>query len=147
MTGEVGFAPPSVSGGTSAETISIWFVATHCAGGSPTPTSVIGSIAFPYKPNTCPLLPPNFTTKGILNLTYNYPGGPNPMVEPSVAMPTTVSPGAIWWLKSPKVVGSYPSNSLKIPLHPILFAGQTCNSPGVTDMYIADTGGPALTGI
>lgn len=144
-TGEVGFAPPSIKGGIQLETISIWFVATDCGGGSPTPTSVIGSMSFTVPHNTCPLLG-TFTKQATLNLTYDYPPVPNPLIDPSVATSATVKsgPGPYWTITSSHIIGSYPISSptvFKNEFYPTVVAPGNCTPAGVTDMYINRTQG------
>ena len=101
-TGEVGYSPASISGGTSAMMISIWFDATKCSAAStttptkPVPKTVIGSMSFlSAQGNTCPLL--GSLGEGTLNLTYNYPPVPNPMIDPSVAQNVSVTQSGPFW--------------------------------------------------
>ena len=100
-TGEVGYSPASISGGTSAMMISIWFDATQCSAApgtvaKPFPKTVIGSISFLSSQNNgCPLFGQLGT--GQLNLTYNYPPVPNPMIDPSVAQNTSVTQSGAFW--------------------------------------------------
>lgn len=149
-TGEVGYSPASKAGGASPLTINIWFVATKCTPApgsktSPVPKSVIGSISV-QTTNGCPL-GGTFGT-GTLDLTYNYPGVPNPMVDPSSATNVTLSdPGTspFWTLTpalapNPGLVGSYPSSTFSISFKPNVIAGN-CTS-GITSEYIARANGP-----
>jgi len=153
-TGEVGYSPASKAGATY--TVSIWFVATKCSaaagGATPVPKTVIGSMSFTA--TGCPLSG-QFGT-GTLNLTYNYPPVPNPMIDPSVAPNTTVTDGPpitpFWTLSGsvPAVTGgSYPDpagTNFTISLKPnIIVAGQTCKT-GITSEYIIRSNGP-LTNI
>ena len=149
-TGEVGYSPASKAGGASPLTINIWFVATKCipAPGSktsPVPKSVIGSISV-QTTNGCPL--GGTFGQGTLDLTYNYPGVPNPMVDPSSATNVTLSnigTTPFWTLTpapapNPGLVGSYPSNTFHISFKPNVIAGN-CKS-GITSEYIARANGP-----
>jgi hypothetical protein len=149
-TGEVGYSPASKAGGASPLTINIWFVATKCTPApgsktSPVPKSVIGSISVQTK-NGCPL--GGTFGQGTLDLTYNYPGVPNPMVDPSSATNVTLfNPGpgiSPFWTLSPApgpgLVGSYPSTTFHISFKPNVIAGN-CTS-GLTSEYIARANGP-----
>jgi hypothetical protein len=143
VQGEVGYSPASIAGGTAAETVSIWFKATKCVAASSTtklvPTSVIGSMSFiSTEGNACPLT--NLFGKGILNLTYNFPPVPNPMIDPSVAPTVTVTEvGAFWDLAGPVTQGSYPNvpggPSFSAVLKPVVIGAQTCGN-GITSEYI-----------
>jgi hypothetical protein len=140
VTGEVGYTTASISGGTAAETISIWFKATKCsapsgAAANPVPKSVIGSISFPSNnASTCPQLGTLGT--GTLNLAYNYPPVAGLVIDPSVAMPVTVTQvGALWDLSGGTVAGSYPSTTFSGALKPVTIGGQNCGS-GITSEYI-----------
>ncbi len=57
--------------------------------GPASPSAVIGSMSFQVQANRCPLL--GKLGAGTLNLAYNYPPVPNPMIDPSVAPNTTVT--------------------------------------------------------
>jgi hypothetical protein len=146
-TGEVGYSPASISGGTSAETISIWFKSTKCSaaatGTKPVPTSVIASMSFSsIQGNACPLL--GTLGKGTLNLTYNYPGVPSTVIDPSVAQSVTVTElGPYWKLAGQVTQGSYidPSPTFSVELKPNGIGTQGCPN-GITSEYIARSQGP-----
>jgi len=145
-TGEVGYSPAAQVGGPSPLTVSIWFQATRCSGGKPVPRTVIGSMSFQVQANNCPLL--GKIGSGTLNLTYNYPPVPNPMIDPSVAPNTAViQSGPYWVLTGQVTAGSYPDPSpiLRIWLkhNPI---GGNCKT-GITSEYIARTQPPGLVNI
>ena len=142
-TGEVGYSPASISGGTSAETVSIWFKATKCSPASstttPVPKSVIGSMSFSaIQGSTCPQL--GALGSGTLNLAYNYPPVAGTVIDPSVATPVTVTEsGPYWDLAGAVTQGSYPDPSpttFTIDLKPNVIGGQSC-SIGITSEYIA----------
>ena len=146
-TGEVGFSPAAQAGGASPLTVSIWFKATRCSGGQPAPSTVIGSMSFQVQANHCPLLGP--IGAGTLNLTYNYPPVPNPMIDPSVAPNTTVTQSGPYWVLTGQVTaGSYPDPSpiLQIWLKPNVIGAQNCKT-GITSEYIARTQPPGLVNI
>ncbi len=141
-TGEVGYSPASIKGGTSPETVSIWFQAKKCSAASsttsPVPISVIGSMSFSaIQNNGCPQLGKLGT--GILNLTYNYPPVPVTMIDPSVASTVTVTQsGPYWDLSGAVTAGSYPDPSpttFTIDLKPNAIGGQNCGT-GITSEYI-----------
>jgi hypothetical protein len=145
-TGEVGFSPAAQAGGASPLTVSIWFRATRCSGGQPAPSTVIGSMSFQVQANHCPLLGP--IGAGTLNLTYNYPPVPNPMIDPSVAPNTTVTQSGPYWVLTGQVTaGSYPDPSpiLQIWLKPNPIGGNCAT--GITSEYIARTQPPGLVNI
>ena len=146
VTGMVGFAPKSISAGTSPETVTIAFKATGCTGGKPTPTSVTGVMSFTsFDMSGCP----QFGTlgKGTLNLAYNLP---SLTLTPSVANTVTVTQvGAYWELTGKSVTGSYKSPGFSVWLKPVPFtlAGQSCTT-GITAMYIIHGTSPwTLTGV
>jgi hypothetical protein len=141
-TGEVGYSPASIAGGGGPLTISIWFRATGCSSGQPTPKTVIGSMSF-QTTNTCPLLSPPALGSGTLNLAYNYPPVPNPMIDPSVGQNVTVTQSGPYWVLTGSVVGSYPSSNLQIWLKPVPIGGQNCGT-GITSEYISRTQGPVF---
>ena len=146
-TGEVGFSPAAQAGGASPLTVSIWFRATRCSGGQPAPSTVIGSMSFQVQANHCPLLGP--IGAGTLNLTYNYPPVPNPMIDPSVAPNTTVTQSGPYWVLTGQVTaGSYPDAvpNLQILLRPVVIGAQNCKT-GITSEYIARTQPPGLANI
>ena len=147
-TGEVGFSPAAKAGGANPLTVSIWFQASRCTGGKPTPKTVIGNISFQTN-NACPLASPPALGMGTLNLTYNYPPVPSPMIDPSVAPTTTVTQvGALWVLTGQVTAGSYPdlTTHFQIWLRPVVIGAQNCKT-GLTSEYIASTGGPGLVNI
>lgn len=141
VTGEVGFSPTEVTGGTATETTSIWFQATKCQAASgttatPIPKTVVGSISFTSAlGNTCPQLGTLGT--GTLNLAYNFPPVPTKMIDPSVASSVTVTQsGPYWDLAGTVGSGSYsPSPSFSAQLKPIVIGTQTCAN-GLTSEYI-----------
>ena len=146
-TGEVGFSPAAQVGGASPLTVSIWFKATRCSGGQPAPSTVIGSMSFQVQANHCPLL--GQIGSGTLNLAYNYPPVPNPMIDPSVAPNTTVTQSGPYWVLTGQVTaGSYPDPSpiLQIWLKPNVIGAQNCKT-GITSEYIARTQPPGLVNI
>jgi hypothetical protein len=146
-TGEVGYSPASQAGGASPLTVSIWFVGKDCTGGQPTPKTVIGSMSFQVQENRCPLLGQIGT--GTLNLAYDYPPVPNPMIDPSVAPNTTVTQSGPYWVLTGQVTaGSYPDSSpnLQIWLKPNVIGAQNCKT-GITSEYIARTQPPGLVNI
>ena len=145
-TGEVGFSPAAQAGGASPLTVSIWFKATRCSGGQPAPSTVIGSMSFQVQANHCPLL--GTIGAGTLNLAYNYPPVPNPMIDPSVAPNTTVTQSGPYWVLTGQVTaGSYPDPSpiLQIWLKPNPIGGNCAT--GITSEYIARTQPPGLVNI
>ena len=145
-TGEVGFSPAAQVGGASPLTVSIWFKATRCSGGQPAPSTVIGSMSFQVQANHCPLL--GTIGAGTLNLAYNYPPVPNPMIDPSVAPNTTVTQSGPYWVLTGQVTaGSYPDPSpiLQIWLKPNPIGGNCAT--GITSEYIARTQPPGLVNI
>ena len=145
-TGEVGFSPAAQVGGASPLTVSIWFKATRCSGGQPAPSTVIGSMSFQVQANHCPLL--GQIGSGTLNLAYNYPPVPNPMIDPSVAPNTTVTQAGPYWVLTGQVTaGSYPDPSpiLQIWLKPNPIGGNCAT--GITSEYIARTQPPGLVNI
>ena len=142
VTGELGFSPATITSGSSTtpETVSVWFRATKCSSvpgvaTKPLPTTVIGSESFLSKNgNLCPQLGTLGT--GVLNLTYNFPPVPNPIIDPSVGQSVTVTEvGPNWDLTGAINAGSYPSGNFKAVFHPILVGPETCAS-GVTSMWI-----------
>ena len=146
-TGEVGFSPAAKAGGAGPLTVSIWFQASRCVGGKPTPKTVIGSMSFQTN-NACPLPSGPALGKGTLNLTYNYPPVPNPMIDPSVAGVTVTQVGPFWKLTGQVTAGSYPDPvpNLQIVLRPVVIGAQNCKT-GITSEYIASTGAPGLVNI
>jgi hypothetical protein len=141
VTGEVGFSPTEVTGGTATETTSIWFQATQCkavsgAAAKPIPKTVVGSMSFTSAlANACPQLGTLGT--GTLNLAYDFPPVPAKMIDPSVASSVTVTQsGAFWDLAGAVGSGSYsPSPSFSAQLKPIAIGSQTCAN-GLTSEYI-----------
>ncbi len=150
-TGEVGYSPTISSKGSKKvkEWVSIWFVATKCAGGSttgakPLPRTVIGSLVFKAVQGTvCPQF--GYLGKGQLHLTYNYPDVPNPMIDPSYGVVTVTESGPYWELKG-SIAGSYPTLSgpaFDAWLKPNPIGAQSCSS-GLTSEYIARAQTPFL---
>jgi len=140
VTGEVGFSPATIAGGTATETVSIWLEGTKCTpvpgtATKPVPTSVIASMSFTsVRDNACPQL--GALGAGTLNLAYEFPPAPAVMIDPSVAPKVTVKEvGPLWNLAGPVTAGSYPSPGFKASLKPIVVGGQTCGN-GITSMYI-----------
>jgi len=147
VQGEVGYSPTIKSSGSPKQTerVSIWFKATQCkvvAGtrATPVPKWVIGAMSFVDQAfgTTCPQLsgPPLGT--GILNLTYNFPGVPVTMIDPSVApAESVIAAGPLWNLVSSAGVtdGSYISPSFKAQIKPNPIAPQSCPK-GITSEYI-----------
>jgi hypothetical protein len=143
-TGEVGYSPTISSTGSSrvTEWVSIWFVTTKCtpgpAGGKPVPKTVIGSLAFKAVQGTvCPQF--GYLGKGYLHLAYNYPGVPNPMIDPSVGLVTVTQHGPYWELQGPIFAGSYAT--LAGPnfdgwVKPDLIGGHGCGNGGINSEYI-----------
>lgn len=141
VTGEIGFSPTEVTGGTATETTSIWFQASKCvavagAVAKPIPKTVVGSISFTSAVgNTCPQLG-NLGT-GTLNLSYDFPPVPAKMIDPSVASSVTVTQsGPYWDLAGGVGWGSYsPSPNFTAQLKPVVIGTQTCAN-GLTSEYI-----------
>lgn len=153
-TGEVGFSPASKAQAPEQQgplTVSIWFQATKCAApkgtaAKPVPKTVIGSISFTM-PNGCPL--DGWMGQGTLNLAYNFPPVPGPvMIDPSVASATVSNFGTTpyWTISGQVVAGSYPSTKLVIKLKPNVFGAQNCKS-GITSEWIVRAQTPFVSGI
>jgi hypothetical protein len=153
-TGEVGYSPNILSAGSpkTTEWYSIWFDATKCFAApvkpgarpfaKPVPVTVIGALAFKARQgNICPQL--GSLGKGLLYLTYNYPGVPNPMIDPSVADVTVSQYGPYWHLHGTVFAGSYmvPGSKLDIGLKPDVIGAQSCPN-GITSEYIARLAAP-----
>lgn len=149
-TGEVGYSPTISSAGstTATEWYSIWFTATRCAGAStgtrPVPTTVIGALSFKARQGTvCPQF--GILGKGYLYLTYEYPGVPNPMIDPSVGLVTVNTYGAFWHLHGTIFAGSY-KDPAGVPfdagIKPNLIGGHGCNNGGIDSEYIARLAAP-----
>ena len=154
-TGEVGYSPASMvqaPGHQGPLTVSIWFQATQCAAAKgtavkPVPKTVIGSISFTM-PNGCPLS--GWMGQGTLNLAYNYPPVPGPvMIDPSVASATVSNYGLTpyWTISGQVVAGSYLSTNLVIKLKPdVIGSTQNCKS-GITSEWIVRAQTPFVSGI
>jgi hypothetical protein len=144
VTGEIGFSPASIFGGTSVEVISIWLQGTKCTSvkgsvpAKPLPKTVILSMSFTTT-NACPLL--GVIGGGTANFAYNYPPVPSPMIDPSVGMNVAVTEGppytlnGYWRLLGQVNWGSYPSPAFQANIHPVLVGGESCQT-GVTSMYV-----------
>lgn len=147
-TGEVGYDPASKAGVKGPLYIMIWFQFTGCSAQAPTktpiPKTVVGSISFPHPAgNGCPLLGSLGT--GLLNLSYNFPPVPSPvMLDPSAALKVAVSQsGAFWVLKGLVDEGSYkdPSTApFTWVLKPDVIGTQNCKT-GITSEYIIRSNG------
>jgi hypothetical protein len=140
-TGEIGYSPASQAGVGGPLTVSIWFDATKCTAAAtrttPVPRSVIGSMSFTM-PNGCPL--GGWFGQGFLNLAYNYPPVPTPvMIDPSVAPWAAVSnigTTPYWTITGQVVSGSYPSTKFVIKFKPDVIGNQNCKT-GITSEYIS----------
>jgi hypothetical protein len=152
-TGEVGYSPATIAGGTKKERISIWFQAQKCQGTSsttrPVPTTVTGSISFySTRKNACPQL--GLLGKGVLNLSYNQPPVPVVMIDPSVAPVVTVTQSGPYWILKGRVTwGSFPDPVTKTfvaELKPDAIGGQNCKT-GITSEYIIRAQTPFLINI
>ena len=152
-TGEVGYSPASKvqrRGQQGPLTVSIWFQATQCrpAKGStakPVPKTVIGAISFTM-PNGCPL--GGWMGQGTLNLAYDFPPVPGPvMIDPSVANATVSNFGITpyWTISGQVYAGSYLSTNLVIVLKPQPIGG-SCTS-GITSEWITRAQSPFVSGI
>jgi hypothetical protein len=150
-TGEVGYSPASQTGVVGPLTVSIWFDATKCSaaakGTTPVPNSVIGSMSFTM-PNGCPL--GGWFGQGFLNLAYNYPPVPTPvMIDPSVAPWAAVSnvgTTPYWTITGQVASGSYPSTSFVIKFKPDVIGNQNCKT-GITSEYISRAQAPDISRI
>ncbi len=154
-TGEVGYSPASKIQAPEQQgplTISIWFQATGCAAvkgtaAKPVPKTVIGTISFTM-PNGCPL--DGWMGQGTLNLAYDYPPVPGPvMIDPSVASATVSNYGTTpyWTISGQVVAGSYLSTNLVIKLKPDVI-GTTANcKSGITSEWIVRAQAPFVSGI
>lgn len=154
-TGEVGYSPASKIQAPEQQgplTISIWFQATGCAAAAtgaaarPVPQTVVGAISFTM-PNGCPL--DGWMGQGTLNLAYNFPPVPGPvMIDPSVASATVSNYGTtpFWTIRGQVVAGSYPSTNLVIVLKPEVIGAQNCRS-GITSEWITRARAPFVSHI
>lgn len=153
-TGEVGYSPASKIQAPEQQgplTISIWFQATGCAAATgtaakPIPKTVVGAISFTM-PNGCPL--DGWMGQGTLNLAYDFPPVPGPvMIDPSVASATVSNFGTTpyWTISGQVVAGSYPSTNLVIVLKPTVIGGQNCKS-GITSEWITRAQAPFVSHI
>jgi hypothetical protein len=148
-TGEVGYDPASKAGVKGPLYIMIWFQFTGCSAQSPktkgpVPRTVVGSISF-FRPqgNGCPLLGGLGT--GVLNLSYNFPPVPAPvMIDPSAALKVSVSQStAFWVLKGVVDEGSYkgaPLAPFTWQVKPDVIGLQNCRA-GITSEYIIRSNG------
>jgi hypothetical protein len=154
-TGEVGYSPATIAGGTKKERISIWFQAQKCQGSSttgvvgPVPATVTGSISFiSDRKNACPQL--GLLGKGVLNLSYNQPPVPVLMIDPSVAPNVTVTQSGPYWILKGRVTwGSFPDPVTKTfvaELKPDVIGTQNCKT-GITSEYIIRAQSPFLINI
>jgi hypothetical protein len=152
-TGEVGYSPASKVQRPEEQgplTISIWFQASHCSAvrttgtlTRPVPKTVIGSISFTM-PNGCPL--DGWMGQGTLNLAYNYPPVPGPvMIDPTVAWAQVTNYGTtpFWTISGAVIAGSYPSAGFQIVLKPDVFGGQNCRN-GITSENIVRAANPFI---
>jgi hypothetical protein len=147
-TGEVGYSPKIISTGSTRTTewYSIWFDATKCFGASaaqPVPVTVIGALAFKARQGTiCPQF--GLLGKGLLYLTYNYPGVPNPMIDPSVGTVTITQYGPYWRIHGTMIAGSYrvAPYVFDIGIKPNLIGGHGCSNGGIDSEYIARLAAP-----
>jgi len=154
-TGEVGYSPASKIQASEQQgplTISIWFQATKCVPVKGTavkyiPKSVVGAISFTM-PNGCPL--DGWMGQGTLNLAYDFPPVPGPvMIDPSVASATVSNYGTTpyWTISGQVVAGSYPSTNLVIVLKPSVI-GSTANcKSGITSEWITRAQTPFVSHI
>jgi hypothetical protein len=152
-TGEVGYSPATISGGTKGEKISIWFQLVKCKRASststPLPVTVVGSISFnSVRKSACPQL--GYLGEGVLNLSYNFPGVPNPMIDPSVAPVVKVTQvGPYWELKGLVTKGSYKDPASKpffASFKPDVIAPQSCRT-GIDSEYIIRAQTPFIINI
>jgi hypothetical protein len=147
-SGEVGYSPVSISGGTTLMMVSVWLQGTKCtaakgATAKPLPTTVVLSFSLSTTiTNTCPLLGTIGT--GNANLAYNFPPVPaKTMIDPSVAQSATlVQSGAYWEIYGGTWWGSYPTTSTSAsPLahfHPIVVPSTASCTTGINSEYIDD---------
>jgi hypothetical protein len=100
------------------------------------PKTVVGSESFiSNNGDLCPQLGSLGT--GTLNLSYNFPPVPNPIIDPTVGQAVSVAQsGPNWILTGPLTAGSYaPAANFTASLRPVVVGTQTCGT-GVTSMYI-----------
>jgi hypothetical protein len=154
-TGEVGYSPASKIQPSEQQgplTISIWFQATGCAPSAkgtavkPVPKTVVGAISFTM-PNGCPL--DGWMGQGTLNLAYDFPPVPGPvMIDPSVASATVSNYGTTpyWTISGQVVAGSYLSTNLVIVLKPTVIGGGNCKT-GITSEWITRAQTPFVSHI
>lgn len=147
VTGEIGFSPSSVTGGTSVEVISIWLQGSKCVaakgtvGAKPVPKTVVLSMSFTTT-NVCP--PNGPIGGGTANFAYNFPPVPALMIDPSVAMNVAVTAGppasltGIWHLLGQVNWGSYPdpaSSLFRATIRTSPIGRESCKT-GVTSLYV-----------
>lgn len=104
-TGAVTFSPPWSDAGTGTVKGKVKFTATGCSGGTPTPSSVNGSVSFMFANGHCSTYTvaiPN----GTVRLTYNHVVAPS-KVKGSVSFDTT---GLAMFLDGGVTSGSYPES-------------------------------------
>jgi hypothetical protein len=148
-TGEVGYSPASQIQPSEQQgplTVSIWFQLTGCAAVRGTtkvnrvPKTVIGTVSFTM-PNGCPL--DGWMGQGTLNLAYDFPPVPAPvMIDPSVATATVSNYGTtpFWTIQGAVWAGSYLGN-YKVVLKPsVIGAGANCKT-GITSEWITRDNG------
>jgi hypothetical protein len=164
-SGEVGYSPASVTGGTQPMMISVWLEATKCksiAGAvpaKPLPTDVILSFSIeepgPSLPtSTCPI---SGTWLGNANLAYSAKAYPFPpkdtvgstgvvtgdsIIDPSVAMSAGLTTGGATWTINGATAwwGSYPSGNFVASFHPwwLNATGTGSCSRGITSGWVDD---------
>jgi hypothetical protein len=115
---------------------------------------VLGSVTFTDigdgGTNNCPQIG-TLSQTALLGLYYVYPGVPNPMIDPSVVVPVTITGGRFWTITggAGAVQGSYPtlstSPTFNAELYPVVISPESC-SGGVAAMYIERAQVP-ITGI
>jgi hypothetical protein len=139
VTGEIGFSPASISGGSSVEVINIWLLGQKCTpvkgkvGTKPVPSTVSLSMSLTTT-NVCPML--GVIGGGTANLAYNYPVTSSPMIDPSTAMNVAVTEsGPFWNLQGQVNWGSYLSPLFKANIKPVGVGSESCSS-GITSMYV-----------
>lgn len=147
VTGEIGFSPASISGGTAVEVINIVLQGQKCtpAKGSvsakPVPKTVSLSMSITTT-NACPLI--GVIGGGTANFAYNFPPVPSPMIDPSTAMNVSVTEGrpytlnGYWRLLGQVNWGSYgsPANPLfQANIHPVIVGKESCGN-GVSSLYV-----------
>ena len=107
LQGHIRYSPPSRSGGTKPQTITIKLdYASDCTNG--TPTEIVGKMVIHRATNNCPL--GGVIGSGTMNLTNKGglpPDGVSNVIAPSAMDPATVQPvGNLWQISGP-VTGSF----------------------------------------